>query len=221
MLFYQEFADVIIIDQRGAVNSFPSFRCRGSAKNLPLDQPLTFEDRFRAEAKDVKACKKFWQEKGFDLTALNTLENADDINDLRKALGYDKINLVGGSYGSHLGLTILRRHPDMVEHAMLRGLEGPNHSYHVPSQVLNALERFAAVVEAAPAWQSHVPEGGFIAALRRIENELAENPKTVDLKIDGLDISITLGKYDIQNIATSNANYRGRFHHRRKAFEGI
>ena len=92
---------------------------------------------------------------------------------------------------------------------MLRGLEGPNHSYHVPSQVLNALERFAAVVEAAPAWQSHVPEGGFIAALRRIENELAENPKTVDLKIDGLDISITLGKYDIQNIATSNANYRG------------
>lgn len=63
-----------------------------------------------------------------DLTAYNTAFNADDVNDLRATLGIDKLNVYGISYGSRLGLEVLRRHGTHVRAAVIEGL--------VPSQVI-------------------------------------------------------------------------------------
>jgi pimeloyl-ACP methyl ester carboxylesterase len=62
-----------------------------------------------------------------DLTAYNTAYNADDVDDLRATLGFDLLNVYGISYGSRLGLEVLRRHGDHVRAAVIEGL--------VPSQV--------------------------------------------------------------------------------------
>jgi pimeloyl-ACP methyl ester carboxylesterase len=62
-----------------------------------------------------------------DLTAYNTAYNADDVDDLRSTLGLDKLNVYGISYGSRLGLEVLRRHGDYVRAAVIEGL--------VPAQV--------------------------------------------------------------------------------------
>lgn len=62
-----------------------------------------------------------------DLTAYNTAFNADDVNDLRAVLAFEKLNVYGISYGSRLGLEVLRRHGDHVRAAVIEGL--------VPSQV--------------------------------------------------------------------------------------
>ena len=56
------------------------------------------------------------------LPSYNTAYNADDVNDLRAALGYDKLNLYGISYGSRLGLEVLRRHGEHVNSAVIEGL---------------------------------------------------------------------------------------------------
>ena len=40
----------------------------------------------------------------------------------RRALGYDTINLYGGSYGTRAGLVYMRRHPERVRTAVLDGL---------------------------------------------------------------------------------------------------
>jgi pimeloyl-ACP methyl ester carboxylesterase len=57
----------------------------------------------------------------------NTANNADDIEELRAALGYTKLNLYGISYGSRLGLEVIRRHGDSLRSAVIEGL--------VPAQV--------------------------------------------------------------------------------------
>jgi pimeloyl-ACP methyl ester carboxylesterase len=46
----------------------------------------------------------------------------DDLNDVRKALGYDKINLMGTSGGTRSILVYMRRHPDTVRSAILIGV---------------------------------------------------------------------------------------------------
>ncbi len=205
--FYQEFADVIIIDQRGSRDAFPAPICYGNM-NLPADKPLSMNALFTQERKNVVACKQTWQQQGLDITGFNTIENADDINDLRKALGYKKINLVGGSYGSHLALTLMRRYPQTIGRAMLRGLEGPDQSYGIPTQVLNSVKRFEQALASTSAWKDHVPHGGFIAALKRIQQKLAIEPKTVNIVKDDKKVAVTIGQYDIQNIALSGANSR-------------
>ncbi|HSK75353.1 MAG TPA: alpha/beta hydrolase [Thermoanaerobaculia bacterium] len=61
-----------------------------------------------------------------DLTQYNNDTSVDDIDEVRAALGYEKINIYGGSGGSRSGLIYLRRHPDRVRTAVLSGLVPPD-----------------------------------------------------------------------------------------------
>ena len=53
-------------------------------------------------------CAAELRDKGIDLAAYNTEASADDLEDLRKALGAPKISLFGFSYGTHLALAAIR-----------------------------------------------------------------------------------------------------------------
>src|SRR2546430_12580774 len=58
-------------------------------------------------------------EKRADLTKYTTSIAMDDLDDVRTWLGYDRINLFGGSYGTQAALVYMRRHPDHVRSAIL------------------------------------------------------------------------------------------------------
>jgi pimeloyl-ACP methyl ester carboxylesterase len=61
-----------------------------------------------------------------DLSAYTTDNAADDLNDLRAALGYRRIVLATGSYGTYFSLVYMRRHPQTVESAVLDGVAPPH-----------------------------------------------------------------------------------------------
>src|SRR5262249_17453788 len=50
----------------------------------------------------------------------------DDLEDARRALGYDKINIIGGSYGTRAALVFLKRHPGSVRAIILHGVSPTN-----------------------------------------------------------------------------------------------
>ena len=50
----------------------------------------------------------------------------DDLDDVRAFLGYDKINIYGGSYGTRAGLVYMRQHGDRVRAAILDGVAPTN-----------------------------------------------------------------------------------------------
>ena len=61
-----------------------------------------------------------------DLMAYNTASNAADINDLRLALGYDQVNLWGGSYGTRLALGVMRDYPEGLRSVVLDSVYPPD-----------------------------------------------------------------------------------------------
>jgi pimeloyl-ACP methyl ester carboxylesterase len=63
----------------------------------------------------------------------------DDIDDARAALGYDRINLFGGSYGTRAALTYLKRHSQHVRTVTLQGVAPAN--YYMPSDFPQGAER--------------------------------------------------------------------------------
>jgi pimeloyl-ACP methyl ester carboxylesterase len=63
---------------------------------------------------------------GVDRAHYTSAENAADVEDLRKALGYPAWNLYGISYGSRLALTVMRDHPGGVRSATLDSVYPPN-----------------------------------------------------------------------------------------------
>ena len=132
-------SDLVIVSQRGIGPSKPTTTIETTGKSLAPDQPYNDEKAVAAYQKILAGEKAIWEELGLDLKGFTVIEAAADVNDVRKALGYDKIVIWGGSFGSHWGMTLMRYHPEIVERAILRGMEGPDHTYDHPGLMLRAV----------------------------------------------------------------------------------
>jgi pimeloyl-ACP methyl ester carboxylesterase len=64
--------------------------------------------------------------RGVEARNFTTLAALDDIGDVVHALGYQRVVLFGASYGSRDALQFMRKHPEMVESAVLDGVAPPN-----------------------------------------------------------------------------------------------
>jgi pimeloyl-ACP methyl ester carboxylesterase len=77
------------------------------------------------------ACGEALRAAGVDLTGYNSVENAADLEDLRRALGYGPWNLFGGSYGTRLALTAMRYRPDTIRSAVLDSVYPLEENFHI------------------------------------------------------------------------------------------
>lgn len=102
---------LILFDQRGTGFSLPSLNC----PELEADE----------DSDPVQACRDRLASEGVDLQMYNSAASAADVYDLTAALGYDTVHLWGVSYGTKLGLTILRDYPEIVESAVLDSVYAP------------------------------------------------------------------------------------------------
>ncbi len=87
--------DLIFVDQRGTGNSNP-LRC-GDIGETPSNLPGYFGKLFPQEL--IRACRASL-ERVADLTQYTTAIAMDDLDAVREALGYARINLAGASYGT-------------------------------------------------------------------------------------------------------------------------
>jgi pimeloyl-ACP methyl ester carboxylesterase len=190
----REFGDVIALDQRGTMPwNLPWLMCP-TTYDYPLDQPLDPAIDLRLAGAYVQACEKFYRDEGVDLRNFNTLENAEDLEDLRVHLGAEKITLWATSYGTHLAFAYLKLHPDRVHRVILHGIEGPDHTIKLPSDADSMLGEIARRAAADPALQT--PD--LIGDLRTIIARFDAQPVRVTVTVDDEPTSVVLGGYDIR-----------------------
>lgn len=119
--------DIILFDQRGVGRSQPALDCKEITDLTmnTLDQVLTVDEAVKQGNEAATACANRLAGEGIHLGSYNSAENASDVNDLRIALGYDKLDLYGISYGTKLALTIMRDHPEAVRSAIIDSIFPP------------------------------------------------------------------------------------------------
>ncbi len=113
-----EHRDLLLVDQRGTGGSNPL-----DCKLYGPDLQSFLGDFFPQEA--VRRCRAELERKA-DLTLYTTSVAADDLEEVRAALGYPALNLFGGSYGTRAALVFMRRHPESVRTAALQGVDPPS-----------------------------------------------------------------------------------------------
>lgn len=108
--------DVVFVDQRGTGSSH--------ALECVMDPGIFAEDVSLRHITDVQVqrMRECLEEFDADLTLYTTPIAMDDLDEVREALGYDRINLIGGSYGTRAALVYMRRHPERVRSAVLDGV---------------------------------------------------------------------------------------------------
>lgn len=110
----REERDIVLYDQRGALYSKPALMCPEELDLTfrTIEQQLSPDQELELQAEAALACRERLVREGINLAAYNSIENALDIEDVRRALGYDKFDFYGISYGTLLGLHALRETPD-------------------------------------------------------------------------------------------------------------
>jgi pimeloyl-ACP methyl ester carboxylesterase len=193
----REFGDVIAFDQRGTGESEPNMQCSDTPlRSLPLDRPVGEKEYLAAWSAQVRHCAETMRRRGIDLAAFNTEENADDVDDLRRALGAEKISMWGISYGTQLGLATIRRHGPHVHRAILAGLEGLDQTEKLPNQQQAMLETIDALVRKDP--DSGVPD--LTGLMRTVLSRLDKEPAFVSYPdpLTGQTYRVGLSKFDLQ-----------------------
>jgi pimeloyl-ACP methyl ester carboxylesterase len=199
---YRGVADVILVDQRGFSEQGDVLRYAYRTADEPLDEPATIGRSTATFVGTVRAAVESFTGKGFDLRGYTVKEYADDVAELRKALGYEQIALVGTSFGSQWSFAIIRRHPEIVARALLSGVEPLDFSYDMPSLVFAAVERMWWEAEREPALQPYLPEGGLAVAAREVLERLRQAPVRVPVKdASGGTTVVALGHEDFQRDA--------------------
>jgi len=200
----REIADVIAFDQRGTGFSKPNLTCLNRLA-LPLDVAPGREAAIKELRENARDCAFYWRNvQRVDLTGYNTNESADDLEDLRKALGVNQISLWSISYGTHLAFAAMRRHPESIHRAILAGTEGPDHTYKLPSNIQKHLEDLAMVIKADPQIGKEVPD--FLGLMKSLFDRLGAKPETVEITDPQtkLKVKVIVSKFVMQYIIANN-----------------
>jgi len=129
--------ELVFVDQRGTGESNP-LNCSPSGDKDEMRSYFTEG----VNLERLRECRARL-EKNANLALYTSPIAMDDLDDVRAALGYDKINLLGGSYGTLAGFVYLRQHPDRVRAAILEGVSPVEAKIYLPfaKGVEHSLER--------------------------------------------------------------------------------
>ncbi len=165
--------DWIFFDQRGGMLSAPSLDCGPS---LPLNDagPLS-----EAAAKGLIACGSRHAAAGVDLSSYNALEVARDVQDLRTALGLERFDLFGVSYGSRVAFSVLRAHAAGVRAVVLDSVWPPEATWAEggPKPLADAAHLILAQCAATRACRTRFPHAA--TELAAFATRLLTGPVTV------------------------------------------
>lgn len=181
--------DVIAFDQRGTGHSRPSLALPETVP-LPLDTPGSPEAWLPPIELAAKIAAARFAANGVWLASYTTVESADDVEAVRRAFGYARINLWGRSYGSHLALATVRRHPGSIARMILVSPEGPDHTLKLPAQTDAVIARIGA--------RAGMPE--LPATMRTVIERLRRAPVTLSVTdpADSAVRRVTIGAFDLQ-----------------------
>jgi len=145
--------DVIFFDQRGGGANTPSMDCPGV--QLTDAGPPSDADR-----DGLIACLKGWQAQGVDLNQYNARAIAYDVADMVKALGLERIDLRGGSYGPRIEAAVITHQPQIVRAVVMDSPWPPEGNWAVgtPEQVSTAVRLILSKCEAQAECAARHPD---------------------------------------------------------------
>jgi pimeloyl-ACP methyl ester carboxylesterase len=171
----REHRDLVFVDQRGTGGSNPL--------NCNLFNPDDFQsylgDYFPLA--DVRKCREQLEPKA-DLKLYTTSIAMDDLEDVRRALGYQKINISGGSYGTRAAQVFLKQHPGSVRAVILHGVSLT--SQFMPRDFPQDAERAlnGVLAECAADKACHEAFPNLEAEKQSVLERLLRGPIEIDLK---------------------------------------
>ncbi|MBN1220391.1 MAG: alpha/beta fold hydrolase [Anaerolineae bacterium] len=173
--------DIVIFNQRGTVYAQPELVCtelRDAMPNLLALPPDEGEQKWQEL---LGECYQRLRAAGINLSAYNSLENAADVEVIRQTLGYDEFNFYGVSYGTLLGLHLIREYPQHLRSVILDSVVPTNLNFitQVPTSENRIYDELFQFCAERPSCAASYPD--LEARFWAIVDQLNNSPTTLRL----------------------------------------
>ena len=177
---YATSRDLILVDQRGTGRSEPNL-CPDRDSAL-LDAAVTIATKATDDALAKRravhaACRAEATARGFDLKDFGTSVTVADFEWVRRALGVERWNVYGESYGTTVAMTLVTLHPKTVRAAVLDSIYPPDPRPMHSANVADALDAFFGYCAGDQACAAAYPD--LAATYRETVSGLARAPLIV------------------------------------------
>jgi len=175
--------DLVLVDQRGTGGSNP-LRCEVGDPFESLDVIFTGKT-----TGDLTNCR---EQLDADLKYYTAVEAMKDLDEVRAALGHERINLWGASYGSLEALEYVRRHPGRVRALAIQGVAPPAlfSALSVGGNAQRALDATVAACERDADCRSAFPD--VHGELESVLTSLSREPVEISVRHPRTEERVTL-----------------------------
>ena len=118
--------DVVLVGYRG-VDGSVRLDCPEVVSALKHSTDFLGEASFRAFGDGLRACANRLTDDGVDLAGYGLPQQVEDLEAARKALGYDRIDLVSESAGTRTAMIYAWEHPESIHRSVMIAVNPPGH----------------------------------------------------------------------------------------------
>ena len=136
--------DVVLVGYRG-VDGSVRLDCPEVESALKHSTDILGEKSFRAYGDAFRACADRLTGDGVDLAGYGLPQQVDDLEAARKALGYDRIDLVSESAGTRTAMIYAWRYPRSIHRSVMIGANPPGHFLWDAKTTDEQIRRYAAL----------------------------------------------------------------------------
>ena len=141
---YAENHDVVLVGYRG-VDGSVRLDCPEVDSAIRRSTDILGEEFFRESGRAYRACAERLTGDGIDVTAYGLVQQVDDLETARVALGYDRINLLSESAGTRTAMIYGLRRPGSIHRSVMIGVNPPG-AFLWDARATDAqIDRFAAL----------------------------------------------------------------------------
>jgi pimeloyl-ACP methyl ester carboxylesterase len=189
-----EVADLIFIDRRGSNDKALTYLWK---KEYPKDFMVSEDSANQHSQNMAKAALPTFKEKGIDIRGYNIEEYAKDVNDLMIALEIDSYSIFGFSFGTGIGITLIKLFPERIDRAILAGADAPNQFFNYPYYLDAQIAKIGEMLAQDSSLKVTIPD--FEALVSRVMTKLRNNPVTVSVKnpLDKQIIDLKIGPFGL------------------------
>lgn len=187
-------SDLIFVDQRGTTDRKLIYvRKDEYPEEFLVSAQVALEDY---QSLCTKALQSF-QQKGIDVQGYGVAAHAKDIIELTQGLGIDRYSIFGFSYGTHIGMALIKLHEKSIANAVLAGADGLDQSFNYPSHLDNQFERVAKLADQDTLINRTIPSLKLL--LNRVMDKLEREPMEVSVKhpLTKKSIAVKIGPFGL------------------------
>jgi len=149
--------DVVLVGYRG-VDGSSRLDCAEVVSAREHATDLLSEATARAVAAGFRSCAERLRRDGVDLAGYTLPERVDDLDAVRRALGYPQVDLLSESAGTRTAMIYAWRYPSRVRRSVMIGVNPPGNFLWDAKTMGEQIERYAALCKSNTTCRNRTPD---------------------------------------------------------------